>query len=101
MKVATLAQGGAFIIFVEEYGGDFTCAVLTDGNVQCWGNNLSGQLGDGSGGEEDPLAPCASALPNDITAIAVGGTHSCAFSGAAGFIVGAAMMLVNWVMGHC
>lgn len=78
----TLAQGGAFNIFVEEYGGDFTCAVLTDGNVQCWGNNLSGQLGDGSGGERIGGAVRVSGLPDDITAIAVGGTHSCALSGA-------------------
>lgn len=79
--VATLAQGGAFVLFVEEYGGDFTCAALTDGNVQCWGNNLSGQLGDGSGGERSGSPVRVAGLPDNITAITVGGTHSCALSG--------------------
>lgn len=28
-------------------GGDFACAVLVNGEVQCWGNGTSGQLGNG------------------------------------------------------
>jgi alpha-tubulin suppressor-like RCC1 family protein len=46
-EAAALAQGGAFNIFVETYGGDFTCAALTDGDAQSWGSNRSGQLGNG------------------------------------------------------
>jgi alpha-tubulin suppressor-like RCC1 family protein len=29
-------------------GGDHTCAILSDGTIQCWGKNSGGQLGDNS-----------------------------------------------------
>ena len=29
-------------------GWDHTCAILDDGSVACWGDNLYGQLGDGT-----------------------------------------------------
>ena len=28
-----------------EAGDDYTCAVLNDNNIKCWGRNLNGQLG--------------------------------------------------------
>lgn len=38
-----------------EAGGSHTCAVIAGGTVQCWGNNASGQLGDGT--TTDRLVP--------------------------------------------
>ena len=65
-------------------GGDFTCALLDDGTVRCWGLGLDGRLGYGNtnriGDDETP----ASAGPVDIgpgrtaTAISAGARATCA-----------------------
>ncbi len=57
VDVAGLGSGVAAIAA----GGGHSCALLTTGGVKCWGNNESGQLGDGT-----------------ATSIAAGGDHTCA-----------------------
>jgi len=58
-------------------GEDHSCALLESGDVQCWGSNASGQLGN-------PGAPFATENPVpvvglvDAVALAAGGGHSCA-----------------------
>jgi hypothetical protein len=42
--VVAIAVGGGFS---QGFGGGFTCALLVDGTVRCWGNNDFGQVGDG------------------------------------------------------
>jgi len=60
-------------------GQAFTCAVLDDGRVWCWGDNGLGQLGTGASGGSS-AAPVQVALPGGETFVAVtcGNTHGCA-----------------------
>lgn len=53
-----------------------TCARMTSGELRCWGNNSSGQLGDGSRAER--RAPVTSLMADAGTSIALGASHSCA-----------------------
>ena len=51
-------------------------AVLADGSVQCWGLNDNGQLGNGN--TTKALAPVIVSGITTATAVAAGGSHSCA-----------------------
>ena len=49
--------------------GEFACALLINGTVECWGDNFDGQLGNpGSNGTPMPVIGLT-----DVTAISVGG----------------------------
>lgn len=71
-------------------GANFTCALLDDGTVRCWGGNSSGQLGLGStrvvGDDETPgaLPPVDLGAGRTAVAIAAGGFHACALLDDAG-----------------
>src|SRR5687767_10499435 len=56
--------------------GDHTCLVRADGNVLCWGNNASGQIGDGTSGN---IRNVPTAVPGITSAVAVaaGLNHTC------------------------
>lgn len=60
--------------------GDFTCAILGNSHVKCWGENGSGQLG--SGNTTDLTSPPSStvALGSSllVSQIALGKQHACA-----------------------
>lgn len=59
-------------------GHDHTCAILSDRNAYCWGNNASDQLGDGTGLNSNK--PVKVKLPTGryAKAIAAGESHTCA-----------------------
>ena len=59
-----------------DVGDSHACAVLSDGTVACWGNDASGQLGDGATGSS--AAPVAIVGVSGATAVAAGDAHSCA-----------------------
>jgi alpha-tubulin suppressor-like RCC1 family protein len=61
---------------VHAAGGDgHSCAVRDDGTLFCWGDNTSGQLGDG--GVDSHLEPTR-ALVSDVVEVVTGRAHTCA-----------------------
>src|SRR4030095_3720151 len=63
-------------------GGDHTCAIVGGASL-CWGNNINGQLGDGSNNQR--LSPVAVVgLASGVQSMAAGQDHTCALTGAGG-----------------
>lgn len=60
-------------------GGDHACAIRNGGTVSCWGENGSGQLGDGT--TDDASNAVQAAGLASVDALGLGNTHSCALAG--------------------
>ncbi|MEQ1788445.1 MAG: fibronectin type III domain-containing protein [Acidimicrobiales bacterium] len=58
------------------YGTSHACAVLADGTVQCWGDNVYGQLGNGT--NTGSATPVTVTGITTATAISVSDSYSCA-----------------------
>ena len=71
------------VIAVSAAGGLYTCALLSNGGVKCWGYGGTGELGDGTGTSSlipvDVIAGMgdSSSLSN-VIAISAGRLHTCA-----------------------
>ena len=79
-RLATPVAGLASGVSAVAAGANHTCALTSLGAVKCWGNNSSGQLGDDSG-PGSRLTPVDVSNLTGVTAIVVGGRHSCALTG--------------------
>jgi alpha-tubulin suppressor-like RCC1 family protein len=80
VDVVGLASGVAAIAA----GGYHTCSLTESGGVKCWGSNLYGQLGDGSGSLTRPTPVAVAGLSSGVAAIAVGAGHTCALTESGG-----------------
>jgi len=58
-------------------GANHTCALLGNGTIRCWGNNMYGQVGNGTWGGLITV-PVTVSLPLGAIAIAAGTSHTCA-----------------------
>jgi alpha-tubulin suppressor-like RCC1 family protein len=58
-------------------GASHTCATRA-GRIACWGNDGSGQLGDGSAGGVDPTPGLIASGATDWTSVSTGHLHTCA-----------------------
>ena len=60
-------------------GSSYTCAVLDDGSVSCWGKGINGQLGNGGTSDLD-IPTATSSLGTGRTAVTIssGEAHTCA-----------------------
>ncbi|WP_129350697.1 hypothetical protein [Sorangium cellulosum] len=63
-------------------GADYTCAVLSDQTVWCWGRNTWGNLGDGTRQQDRPIPRQVMGLAGHAVQVAAGlsasRTHTCA-----------------------
>ncbi|MCB0391030.1 MAG: hypothetical protein KDD58_07060 [Bdellovibrionales bacterium] len=57
-------------------GSNFSCALKTNGDVKCWGDNTFGQLGNGN--NTDSYTPISVSSLSNIIDIAAGVFHACA-----------------------
>ena len=75
----TCNVGGAGTIYSKIYSGaKHSCAIASTNDVICWGENSSGQLGDGTVAPR--VSPVNLKLDEQVSELALGESHSCAIT---------------------
>jgi alpha-tubulin suppressor-like RCC1 family protein len=77
VPVTGLSSGVAAVAVGCNYAA---CAVTTSGDVQCWGDNSSGELGNGTTASTSDVPVQVTGFPSAVTAVSVGTTSACALT---------------------
>ncbi|HEX5311835.1 hypothetical protein [Aquabacterium sp.] len=77
VKTPTKASAVSGVVTSVATGWGTTCVILApNGTLQCWGRNDMGQVGIGSA--EQMVPQPSTVIRSGVTAVAVGGQHTCA-----------------------
>lgn len=75
--VEGLDEGVTAISLSNNKNTSYACALLKNGRLKCWGDNSSGQLGDGTL-QDRSIPQNVVALDEIVTAVSAGTNHTCA-----------------------
>jgi alpha-tubulin suppressor-like RCC1 family protein len=81
MSLVPLAVSGLSTVVSVVAGTDFTCALLQDATVRCWGRNDSSQLGAVTPDTKSATPVTVGGL-SGVTSMSAGAAHICAVAGA-------------------
>ena len=77
-----LADAGLELPALEDVtsGWMHSCGRTADGEVYCWGNNATGNLGDGTAANVRPLAKRVDGFDSAVAQVSAGADHTCALT---------------------